>query len=58
MIVCPERPRCERPYFVQCVEQVMAQPVVADGSIVALDVGVLLRLAGLDVLDVDLPTPS
>ena len=34
-------------------EQVMVKPVVANGSVVAFDIGVLLRIAGLDVLKPD-----
>jgi energy-converting hydrogenase Eha subunit B len=33
--------------------KVVAQPGVADGAVVAFDVGILLRLARLDVLDPD-----
>ena len=32
-----------------CCKIVLAQPLVPDGSVVALDIGVLLRLAGLDM---------
>ena len=32
-------------------KQVLSEPLVPDGAIVALDVSILLRLAWLDVLD-------
>lgn len=32
-------------------KQVLSEPLVADGAIVALDVRILLGLAGLDMLD-------
>ena len=31
----------------------MAQPVITDGSVVALHVGILLRFSGLDVVDLN-----
>ena len=31
----------------------LVKPFLSNGSVVALDIGVLLRLAGLDVLDLD-----
>jgi hypothetical protein len=34
---------------------VLVEPLMPDGAVVALDIGVLLRLAGLDVLDGDFP---
>ena len=35
------------------LDQVVAEPVVADRPIVAFDIGVLLRVAGLDVIKPD-----
>ncbi len=32
-------------------DDVLVEPFIPDGSVVSLDVGVLLGLAGLDVLD-------
>jgi hypothetical protein len=34
-------------------DDVLVEPFMSDGAVVALDVGVLLGLAGLDVLDRD-----
>ena len=39
-------------------DDVLVEPFMPDGAVVALDVGVLLRLAGLDVLDGDAPARS
>ena len=39
--------------FVQCFEQVVGKPVIANRPVIALDVGVLLRLARLDEVDTD-----
>jgi hypothetical protein len=36
-------------------DDVLVEPFMPDGAVVALDVGVLLRLSGLDVLDGDAP---
>ena len=36
-------------------DDVLVQPFVSDGAVVTLDIDVLLRLAGLDVLDGDAP---
>ena len=47
-------------HLLDALEQVLAEPVVAHSAVVALDIGVLLRLAGLDVFDTDtvLPRPG
>ena len=39
-------------------DDVLVEPFVPDGAVVALDVSVLLGLAGLDVLDGDGVPPS
>ena len=36
-------------------DDVLVEPLMPNGAVVTLDVGVLLRLAGLNVLDGDLP---
>ena len=55
VVVCPEpMGRCLL-YLFDHVEQGLGQPAVADGAVVAFDVGVLLRLPGLDVIEFDPP---
>ena len=39
--------------LVQRIEQVMGQPIVAYGAVIALHIGVLLRLSRLDKRDLD-----
>jgi len=39
--------------FVERLEQVMGEPVVTNRPVVALNVGILLRLAWLDEIDTD-----
>jgi len=51
MIVGPEPPRCILSDLINRSEQVLIEPIVPDRPVVALDIGVLLRLSGLDVLD-------
>jgi len=41
--------------FFDAVEQILCQPIVTDRSVVAFDIGVLLRLARLDKRQLDLP---
>lgn len=53
MVVSPEPARRKIPDLIQRIEQVLAQPVVAYGAVVTLDMRVLLRITGLDKLDVD-----
>ena len=53
MIVSPQPPGCIILDFIDGIEQVMRQPVIANGAVVALDIGVLLRLAMLDKLQLD-----
>jgi len=40
-------------YLLDRVEDELAEPFLADGPVIALDIGILLRLAGLDVEDAD-----
>jgi len=53
MIVVPEPSRGEVLHLVDIIEQVLRQPFIADRSIEALDISVLLRLPRLDVFDPD-----
>jgi hypothetical protein len=39
--------------LVERFKQMLGEPVIAYGSVVALDVSILLRLAGLDEIDAD-----
>ena len=41
-------------HFFDGVEEVLIEPVVSHGTIEAFDVGVLLRLSRLDVIDLNL----
>jgi hypothetical protein len=45
----------EIPGLLDGLDDVLVEPFVLDGAVVALDVGVRLGLAGLDVLDRDAP---
>jgi len=54
MIVTPEPQRCVFVYLVDRPEQILIEPVIAGRSVVTLDIGVLLRLAPLDILIPDL----
>jgi hypothetical protein len=53
MIISPQPARGELLDFLDQVEQVMGQPVVAYGSVVALDIGILLRIAWLNEFELD-----
>lgn len=39
--------------FVQTIEQVVRQPVIPDCTVVPFDIGILLRLTGLDEFDLN-----
>lgn len=53
IVVCPE-PLCgEVLYLLYVFDDVLVEPFVPDCAVVSLDVGVLLRFSGLDVLDGD-----
>ena len=54
MVVGPEPARGEVLDLVDRFEQVLPQPVIAYRAVIAFDVGVLLRLAGLDEVERDL----
>ncbi len=54
MIVGPEPSRCILSDLIYRSEQVLIEPIVSDRSVLALDISVLLRLSGLDMLDSDL----
>lgn len=54
MIVSPESSSCIFPHLFNGFEQILVKSVIAHRSVIALDIGILLRLAGLDVLDLDL----
>ncbi len=56
MIVGPHPAGREVLHLVDAVEVILGQPLVTHGPIEPLDVRILLRLAGLDVLDLD-PSP-
>ena len=51
MIVSPELFSSRVFHLLDRSKQILSEPLVPDGSIVALDVRILLGLAGLDVLD-------
>lgn len=53
VVVRPEPTRGHVLYLVDRVEEGSREPGIAYGSVIALNVGVLLRLARLDVLDAD-----
>ena len=53
VVVGPEPTHCFVLHLLDCLEQGSGKPSVADRSVVALNVGVLLRFAWLDVLDPD-----
>ncbi len=53
MIVVPHPASGLILHLINRVKQLLRQPVITNGSIEALDVGVLLRLARLNVLDSD-----
>ncbi len=42
-------------HLLDCVEDKLSQPFLADSSVVAFDVSDLLVVAGLDIVDVDAP---
>lgn len=50
MIICPQPARREPLDFLDGLEQVLPQPVIAHCPVVTLDIGVLLRITGLDML--------
>lgn len=54
MILGPEPASCVILYFLNRIEQVLGQPIVVDGSIVALDICILLWFAEFDKLQPDL----
>jgi len=55
VVVCPE-PLCgEVLCLLDSFNDVLVEPLVPDRAVVAFDVGVLLRLAGLDMLQEDVP---
>ena len=54
MIVVPEPASGIILDFFGAVEQILCQPIVTDRSVVAFDIGVLLRLARLDKRQLDL----
>jgi hypothetical protein len=60
VVVCPEPVSGSVLHLFDGIEQSLIEPVVAHGSVVTFNVSVLLRLAGLDVgeLDATLLCPS
>lgn len=55
MVVAPHPLRGELLHLVEVAPIILGQPFVANRSVEALDVGVLLRFAWLDVLDANAP---
>ena len=55
VMVSPEPLYCEILNFLDGLKQVLAQPVVTHCPVIALDVGILLRLTGVDLLDAYTP---
>lgn len=53
MIVMAHPLGSEQSDFVEVLPEVLRQPLITDGAVESLDVGVLLRLAGLDVVQPD-----
>ena len=53
VVVCPEPFRGVILCLLDGFDDVLVEPFMPDGVVAALDIGVLLRLAGLDVLDGD-----
>ncbi len=53
VIVVPHPTRCLILYLIDRIEQLLRQPVIANGSIETLDISILLRLSGLNVFDSD-----
>ena len=51
VVVCPEPLRGLILGLLDVFNDVLVQPFVPDGAVAAFDVGVLLRLSGLNVLD-------
>ena len=53
MIVFPDPIRGEVPNLIEIAPKVLRQPFISDCPIESLDIGILLRLAGLDVLELN-----
>ena len=53
MIVFPDPIRGEVPNLIEIAPKVLRQPFISDRPIESLDIGILLRLAGLDVLELN-----
>ena len=51
VIVGPEPLSCEVLYVSNRFKQVMAQPIIAHRAVIPFDVGILLRISGLDMGD-------
>lgn len=51
VIVSPQPAGCKILGILKRFKQVMGQPVVAQGTVIALDISILLRLARLDEVD-------
>lgn len=55
VVLCPELTRCRLLNLFNRLERALVQPAMAHRPVVALNIGVLLRLARLDMFDPDLP---
>jgi len=53
MIVFPDPIGGEVPNLIEITPKVLRQPLVSDRPIESFDIGILLRLAGLDVLELN-----
>jgi len=53
MIVFPDPVGGEVPNLIEIAPKVLRQPLIFDRPIESLDVGILLRLAGVDVLELN-----
>ena len=54
MVIVPKPSRGKRLNLLFRFKQVLSKPVIPHGAVIALNVGVLLRFAGLDVFNPDI----